>query len=86
MKLETVEEAFESFATAIFKNFTPSATQREETKRAFYAGYWCLLQKMNVIGQSPEVSEDEAISWLDQRHTEITEFYEEMLDRHAKRN
>jgi hypothetical protein len=49
-------------------------TQKVETRRAFYAGAWHLLQMMK--GLPDTWTEDEGAAWLKAREDELRKFYE----------
>jgi hypothetical protein len=51
-----------------------SAVQRQETRRAFYAGAWELLCRYAEIGE-PEISEDEGVEVLEAIRREIEAFF-----------
>lgn len=71
--MKTVQEEWASFALAVIPADAPPV-QRQEMRRAFYAGCWSMLQLVKLIG-TDAVSEDEGVATLEQMEAEITEFY-----------
>ena len=71
MKLETVEEAWRSYADAIYTDFTPSKTQYDGTRRAFQAGVcWMMTQSQNVV-MNRELSDEQVARYLQSLSKEI---------------
>lgn len=54
-----------------------SATQKAETRRAFYAGAWHVLSTMQDIGE-PDISEDQGVAILESIKTEILGFLDDV--------
>lgn len=74
--MKTVYEEWASFALAVIPADAPPV-QRQEMRRAFYAGCWSMLQTVKLLG-TDVVSGDEAVAALEQREAEITEFYQKV--------
>ena len=85
MALKTIEQEWQEFSRYIFTGISPSPIQVEETKRAFFAGSFSLLMAVREIGE-PHINEDEGCEYLEERYQESMEFYEQLKERHAKRN
>lgn len=85
MKSKTIEEEWQGFSTRIFAKMNPSPIQRQEMKRAFFAGAWAILCSLNQIAQ-PEISEDDFDRFLEDRLREGEAFYRELIKRYAEGN
>lgn len=69
----TVEEGWITYLQKVLPvNCSP--IQRRETKRAFYAGAWYLLQEFKNMPD--DLSEDAGVAWLQARQDEMRRFYE----------
>lgn len=83
MPLKTVAEEWDGFADHIFRNMPVSDVQREETKRAFFAGYWSMITD---IEQAAEDGVMDSIEFMELRRTEVAEFFRGLVEKQAKRN
>jgi hypothetical protein len=78
-ELQTVESAWESFAAGVVPKDAPSV-QRQEMRRAFYAGaWWFLTGPMESIGH-PAISDEESLHYLERLRKELLQFVEDMLN------
>lgn len=68
-----VRDGWYSYAEKILPKNAPPV-QRQETRRAFYAGAWELLCRYAEVGE-PEISEDEGVEVLEATKREIETFY-----------
>lgn len=74
MKTETVAQMWDSFAAAVFAGIGPvSDVQRQEMRRAFFAGAWAILQAMKALGDDG-VSEDAGVNVLERWEAEMRLF------------
>jgi hypothetical protein len=68
----TISEGWTSYLQKVLP-IDVGKVQRVETKRAFYAGAWHLLQ---AFKQMPDaLTEEEGVAWLESQAKEITQFY-----------
>jgi hypothetical protein len=67
-----VRDGWQSYAEKILPKNAPSV-QRQETRRAFYAGAWELLCRHAELGE-PDISEDEGVEVLEATKREIEAF------------
>jgi hypothetical protein len=81
MQTETVAQMWDSYARAVLP-MDVGETQKTETRRAFYAGVFALLEKFKNIGEN-EVSEDAGVAYLEAISVEVTRFYVDVLARRA---
>lgn len=66
-------KSWESFVRAVMPRNAP-AVQRQEMRRAFYAGAWAMLCAFREIGED-SVSEDEGVAVMERLKTEVETFY-----------
>lgn len=85
MALKSIEEEWNGFSAMVFRNFTPSKTQREEMKKAFFAGAWALFTALEYIG-TDAVTEDQGEAYLEARRAECLAFKNQILGEYALRN
>jgi hypothetical protein len=78
MKVPTVKEQWDDFAAAIFCGVPVHPTQRQEMRRAFYAGYFSSLSANRSVVGSPAVSEDEGVVILEAWYKECLAFNEDV--------
>jgi hypothetical protein len=71
-KLQTIREQWDSFDAAVLPKGC-SALQRQEVRRAFYAGAQSVLALFTDIG-GDDVSEDEGVVRLERFHEECRQF------------
>ncbi len=83
--LKSIEQEWEGFSAMIFAKMNPSPVQREETKRAFFAGAWAILSATKRIGE-PDISEETGVQWFEERQQEGRECYRELIIRYAEGN
>lgn len=69
----------------IFAKMKPAPNQVEETKLAFFAGYWAALCAIRGIGE-PDVSEAAGIRFMEDREREGEQFYKDLIKRYAEGN
>jgi len=67
-----IEASWIEFEKAVIPRGAP-AIQRQEMRRAFYAGTWALLQEMKRLGDD-DVSEDVGVEALEAIEAECKEF------------
>lgn len=67
-----VRDGWQTYAEKILPANAPSV-QKQETRRAFYAGAWELLMCMQHLGE-PDVSEDAGVEVLEATKREIETF------------
>jgi hypothetical protein len=72
MKLETLKEAWESYARDVLPMMA-STVQRQETRRAFYAGAQAMMAVAKVIG-TDAVSEADGVLAFEACDQELMEF------------
>lgn len=85
MALNSIQVEWERFAEMVFRGMTPSETQREEMRKAFFAGAWLLLAALEEIG-SDHVSEEEGERYLLSRKAECEEFATRLVREYAEKN
>jgi hypothetical protein len=73
---ESVRQMWEDFAAAILPADC-SAVQRQEMRRAFFAGFNALLCALMAMGDDA-VSEDEGAAWLEAWKQELVAFYADL--------
>lgn len=83
--LKTIEEQWQGFAAMVFRGMTPAAGQREEMKKAFFAGAWSLFCAVEQIG-TPEVSELEGHVFLETWRLECLAFKKKIIDEYSETN
>lgn len=83
--LKTIQEEWEGFSGMIFAKMAPSLVQREETKRAFFAGAFAILCAMKRIGE-PDISEAAGIQFIEEREMEGQAFYRDLIQRYSETN
>jgi hypothetical protein len=70
--MKTLEQEWLNYSSRILpKGCSP--VQRQETRRAYYAGIWTLLQMVKEIGDD-EVSEDQGVQELEKLENECINF------------
>ena len=84
MVLKSIEEEWAGFAEMIFANSPPAPNQKEEMKKAFFAGAWALFTALKEIGE-PHISEAEGEAYLTDREAECIEFKERLMAEYAGR-
>lgn len=67
-----IRDGWNDYAEKILPKDAPQV-QRQETRRAFYAGAWELLSRYVDLGE-PEISEDEGVEVLEATKREIEAF------------
>lgn len=67
-----VRDGWQDYAEKILPKNAPPV-QRQETRRAFYAGAWYLLCQHADLGE-PDISEDEGVEVLEATKREIETF------------
>lgn len=72
MKLKSIEEEWQGYSDMIFRGEV-SDTQREETKKAFFAGAWAIFAATEFMG-TDDVTESQAFEYLEARRAECLEF------------
>ena len=77
MKLESVNEMWESFARSVFAGLDIGDIQRQEMKRAFMAGCWGVLMVAMGVGE-PDVDESGAVAHLEQMKADLEAFYRDV--------
>lgn len=75
--METVKQLWDGYAAKILAPMNVSETQYMETRRAFYAGSFCMLMACQRLGEA-SISEDAGVDYLQARHDEIIHFYEDV--------
>jgi hypothetical protein len=68
-----VRDGWYAYAERILPKNAP-AVQRQETRRAFYAGAWELLSRLAELGE-PEIPEDAGVEVLEATRREIEAFF-----------
>lgn len=81
--LRSLEQQWEEFASKVFAGFEPSRVQREEMRRAFYAGTWSLLCTLKDIAH-PSISEQQALEHMNSIRVDCHEFKDRLLREHGK--
>lgn len=70
--MNTLEQEWLNYASRILpKGCSP--VQRQETRRAYYAGIWTLLQMVKAIGDD-EASEEQGVQELEKLENECISF------------
>ncbi|MBN3875229.1 hypothetical protein [Nostoc sp. JL23] len=70
--MKTLEQEWLEYASKVLpKGCSP--IQRQETRRAYYAGIWTLLQMVKELGDE-EVSEEQGAQELDKLENECASF------------
>jgi hypothetical protein len=77
MSKDVLRKAHAEFETAVMP-IGVSAIQRQEMKRAFYAGAYALLVRQMTIVADPETSEAEGIDYLKGVLHECQAFFDEI--------
>lgn len=81
---QSVEAEWKNFSQKIFTGQRPSATQFEETRKSFYAGFYsCLATCLNIA----DGDEEQGAKKLESLRTECEKFFENELQAYMeKRN
>lgn len=77
----TIREAWLSYMDEIVPKDAPS-TQLQESKRAFVAGAFHVLNVLTAIGDD-SVTEDEGVTVIEQLHQECETFVKDVLEGRA---
>ena len=87
MALKSIAAEWEGFAAMVFRGMkpAPSETQVAETKQAFIAGAWAMVNAFEEIGMD-HVSEDEAFAYVEARRAECLEFKDQLMRRYVEKN
>ena len=85
MLLNDIESEWRGLAEMVFRGTNPSATQRSEMRKAFFAGYWALFCALEEIGQ-PHVSQTEGEMFLELRRRECEQFKKQLIDEYSEKN
>jgi hypothetical protein len=87
MVFKSIEEEWCGYAAMVFKGMKPkpSQVQVEETKQAFFAGAWAILNAVVEIGE-PHIPEEFGMAYLDGRRKEIEAFKNRLMAKYAERN
>jgi hypothetical protein len=73
---KTAAQEWEEFWKAVAPP-RASAIQKQEMRRAFYAGIYCMLQTCKALGHE-DVPEDDGVEVLEKLQEELEAFYELM--------
>lgn len=73
---ETCAQQWESYVKGVMPKDAPEV-QRTETRRAFYAGLFSMMNAMKRIGE-PDIPEEAGVEWLDDLDREIMLFYQDV--------
>jgi len=84
MTLRSIEAEW-NFFWGMVKPRGCSETQKEEMKKAFFAGAWALFNSMKEIGE-PHITEEVAEKYLNAREEECIKFKDNLMKKHAERN
>lgn len=79
---ETLAQMWDGFARQVMPAGAP-AVQRQEMRRAFYAGCWVMLMAMRNDLGSEQVSEEEGVAVLEGWMEECRRFQRDMLEGRA---
>ena len=74
MKQPTVAEAWQDYVKTVMPKGV-SKVQIQETRRAFYSGYWTLMCRIKEIGDDGTVTEEQGAKFLSVLDRELNEFY-----------
>lgn len=87
MIFKTIEEQWQGYAAMVFRGMKPepSQVQVDETKQAFFAGAWAILNAFEAIGE-PHVPEDFAVAYMEGRRKEIESFTKRLMAKYVERN
>lgn len=85
MKLKSVEEEWAGFSLVIFRGKPISKTQRDEMKKAFFAGALATFNFCGKIG-TDEVSEKEGLNHLESVRDELTAFLKKIETEFREQN
>lgn len=81
--MKTVQQEWESFAKAAFRDLEISETQASEMKKAFFAGATAMFAMVQATGD-PNVTEGQGVAHLDALQDEVVAFMRSIVD--ARRN
>jgi hypothetical protein len=85
-KLETVAEHWERYSTMTFRGMGEvSDVQYRETRKAFFAGAFCMLLESKKIGDD-SISEDAGILHLEGLSQELERFHRGEIQQYLNRN
>lgn len=77
--LLTIEQEWQKLCGYIFRGVRPSDVQYKETRQAFYAGAFAILQGNTRIGE-PDVPVEVGVAWLDGRLSEAKAFFRQVAE------
>lgn len=83
--LRSIEEEWKEYTAKIFSGMKVSQVQYEETKKAFFAGAFIMLNQLQTIG-TDKISEDEGVVHLENLKREIEHFFRSLVHNHARKN
>lgn len=75
----TIADSWHSFIAAVFPGQTPPTdVQRQEMRRAFYAGFLACHGSLVLLGDDG-VEDDAAMNWLVARGEELVQFTDDVM-------
>lgn len=75
---KTVKDEWSEFSKKIFAGFIPNQTQREETEKAFYAGFYSCLS-VCLFQVTEHETEEAGAAFLENLRTECDNFFKQKL-------
>ena len=83
--LKSIQQEWEGYSAMVFRGMDVGPVQYAETKQAFFAGSWSVLQACNEIGE-PHITEEQGEQWLRDRQAECLAFKDELIRRYSESN
>lgn len=84
MALKSIEQEWEGFAAMVLEGRSPSETQRNEMKKAFFAGFAAMAFAIEEIGE-PHVPEDKAFEYIEAIRAEAKSFVDQITKEYLER-
>jgi hypothetical protein len=76
MPQETILSCWDEFRARVLDPMHPGPVQRQETRRAFYAGAWSALNLLRSMDST--ITDDEGAQYIDNLWQECLAFYEQL--------
>lgn len=85
--LKSIAEEWEGYAAMVFRGMKPgpSETQVVETKQAFIAGAWAMINAFEEMGQD-HITDDQGFAYVEARRAECLEFKEQLMRKYVEKN
>lgn len=77
----SIEREWQGYAERLFRGMSPGTVQYEETKKAFYAGFWVAFMIVRQISNHPE---DQAVEMLEAIEKETQGTVEAFLEQKVR--